>query len=162
LVVVGGGDTAVEEASYLTKYASKVHLVHRRSELRASKVMQERAFNNPKISPCWNRVVDEVIGNDETGVTAVRLKSTVDNKIDEIQASGMFLGIGHTPNTAFLGGQLALTDKGYLKLTTSFRTYTSVEGVFAAGDVADDHYRQAITAAASGCMAALDAEHWLS
>jgi thioredoxin reductase (NADPH) len=162
LAVVGGGDSAVEEATYLTKFASTVHLVHRRDELRASKIMQDRALKNPKIRPCWNRVVEEVVGTDKDGVTGVRIKSTVDAKKEELQVSGMFLGIGHTPNTAFLDGQLELTDKAYIKYTTPGRTYTSVDGVFAAGDVADDYYRQAVTAAGSGCMAALDAERWLS
>jgi thioredoxin reductase (NADPH) len=162
LAVVGGGDSAVEEATYLTKFASAVHLIHRREQLRASKIMQDRARDNPKIMPRWNRVVEEVLGSDKAGVTGVRLKSTLDSKSEELDVSGLFLAIGHTPNTAFLEGQLTLTDKGYIQLTTPFRTYTSVPGVFAAGDVADDYYRQAVTAAGSGCMAALDAERWLS
>ncbi len=162
LVVIGGGDSAVEEATYLAKFASIVYLVHRRDELRASKIMQQRVFNNPKIEVVWNHVVDEVLGNDEDGVTGVRLRSTVDDSTRELEASGMFLAIGHTPNTAFLQGQLELQDNGYIKLATPFRTNTSVEGVFAAGDVADDYYRQAITAAGSGCMAALDAERYLA
>lgn len=162
LVVVGGGDSAIEEANYLTKFASQVYLVHRRDKLRASKVMQERALANPKITMKWNRAIDEVLGSDDAGVTAVRLKSTVDASKEEVPVSGMFLGIGHTPNTAFLKGQLAVDEAGYVKWTVPFRTYTSVEGVFAAGDVADSTYRQAITAAGSGCMAALDAERWLA
>jgi thioredoxin reductase (NADPH) len=162
LAVIGGGDSAVEEATYLTKFASAVHLVHRRNELRASKIMQDRALTNPKIRPRWNRVVEEVLGTDKDGVTGVRLKSTVDGKKEDLTIGGLFLGIGHTPNTAFLGGQLELTDKSYIKLAQPGRTYTSVPGVFAAGDVADDYYRQAVTAAGSGCMAALDAERWLS
>ena len=162
LVVVGGGDTAVEEGTYLTKFASRVHLVHRRDQLRASKLMQQRAFDNPKITLKWNRVVDEVLGNDSQGVTGVRLRSTVDGSTEDVEAAGMFLGIGHTPNTAFLKGQVAMDDKGYITWTMPHRTYTSVEGVFAAGDVADSHYRQAVTAAGSGCMAALDAERWLA
>jgi thioredoxin reductase (NADPH) len=162
LVVVGGGDSAVEEATYLTKYASTVHLVHRREELRASKIMQDRALNNPKIRPRWNRVVDEVLGTETDGVTGVRLKSTVNGEKEDLKIGGLFLGIGHTPNTAFLGGQIELTDKSYIKLPQPGRTYTSVPGVFAAGDVADDYYRQAVTSAGSGCMAALDAERWLS
>jgi thioredoxin reductase (NADPH) len=161
LVVVGGGDSAVEEGTYLTKYASKVYLVHRRDQLRASKIMQERALSNPKMALLWNRVVDEVLGTEEEGVTAVRVKSTLDGKTEEIKATGMFLGIGHTPNTDFLQGQLRLDDKGYIIWTKPQRTCTSVEGVFAAGDVADNHYRQAVTAAGTGCMAALDAERWL-
>jgi thioredoxin reductase (NADPH) len=162
LVVIGGGDSAVEEGTYLTKYASTVYLVHRRDQLRASKIMQDRAFANRKITPKWNRMLDEVLGNDKEGVTGVRLKSTVDSGQEELEASGVFLAIGHTPNTDFLKGQVALDDKGYIKWTTPQRTYTSVEGVFAAGDVADSYYKQAVTAAGTGCMAALDAERWLA
>ena len=162
LVVVGGGDSAIEEAGYLTKFASTVYIVHRRDQLRASKFMAQRAMSNPKIKILWNRVVDEVLGNDKEGVTGVRLKSTVGESDREVAVSGFFLGIGHTPNTRFLEGKLALTEKKYVKLTTPFRTHSSVDGVFAAGDVADSYYRQAITAAGSGCMAALDAERWLA
>jgi thioredoxin reductase (NADPH) len=162
LVVVGGGDTAVEEATYLTKFASSVHMVHRRAELRASKIMADRALTNPKITMKWNRVLDEVLGNDQHGVTGARLKSTVDGSKEDVQVGGVFLAIGHTPNTDFLEGQLALDAKGYIALTTPQRTLTSVEGVFAAGDVADSYYRQAVTAAGTGCMAALDAERWLA
>jgi thioredoxin reductase (NADPH) len=162
IVVVGGGDTAVEEATYLTKFASTVYLVHRRDVLRASKIMQERALSNPKITMKWNRTLDEVIGSDQGGVTGARLKSTVDSGSEELTAAGVFLAIGHTPNTDFLGGQLALDSKGYIKYTQHFRTNTSVEGVFAAGDVADSYYRQAVTAAGTGCMAAIDAERWLA
>jgi thioredoxin reductase (NADPH) len=161
-VVVGGGDSAVEEATYLTKFASPVYLVHRRDQLRASKIMQERALSNAKITPKWNRVLDEVLGNDKDGVTGARLRSTVDNQTEDLPCSGVFLAIGHTPNTDFLGGQVAVDDKGYIRWTTPQRTYTTVEGVFAAGDVADSYYRQAVTAAGSGCMAALDAERWLA
>jgi thioredoxin reductase (NADPH) len=162
LAVIGGGDSAVEEASYLSKFASRVYLVHRRDELRASKIMAQRALTNPKIEPVWNHALDEVLGNDKHGVTGVRLKSTVDGTAHEREATGIFLAIGHTPNTSFLGGQLELTSKGYVKLTTPFRTATSVPGVFAAGDVTDDYYRQAITSAGTGCMAALDAERYLA
>jgi thioredoxin reductase (NADPH) len=162
LVVVGGGDTAVEESTYLTKYASKVYLVHRRDQLRASMIMQERARSNPKITFKWNNVLNEVLGNDEDGVTGARLKSTVDGKTEQLEVSGVFLAIGHTPNTAFLKGQVETDDKGYIKWTQMWRTTTSVEGVFAAGDVADSYYRQAVTAAGTGCMAALDAERWLA
>lgn len=162
LVVVGGGDSAVEEATYLTKFASPVYLVHRRHELRASKIMQERALTNPRIVMKWNRVLDEVLGTDEAGVTGARLRSTIDGAPEMLEASGVFLAIGHTPNTDFLSGQVTLDDKGYIRWTTPQRTYTSVEGVFAAGDVADSYYRQAVTAAGSGCMAALDAERWLA
>jgi thioredoxin reductase (NADPH) len=162
LVVIGGGDSAVEESTYLTKFASKVHLVHRRDELRASKIMAERAKNNPKIEIVWNHELDEVLGNDKEGVTGVRLKSTVGGDQHERAASGMFLAIGHTPNTQFLERKLELTAKQYIKWTVPFRTNTSVEGVFAAGDVADDYYRQAVTAAGTGCMAAIDVERWLN
>jgi thioredoxin reductase (NADPH) len=162
LVVVGGGDSAIEEATYLTKYASKVHLVHRRDKLRASKIMQQRAFDNPKIEIEWNHTVEEVLGNEKDGVTAVRIQSTIGAASRELEASGMFLAIGHTPNTGFLKGKVALTDKGYIQWTAPFRTYTSVEGVFSAGDVSDDYYRQAVTSAGTGCMAALDAERWLA
>jgi thioredoxin reductase (NADPH) len=163
IVVIGGGDSAVEEATYLTKCASRVYLVHRRDKLRASKIMEQRALTHPKIEMKWNRTLTEVLGQDPpVGVTGARLQSTVDGKVEELECGGVFLAIGHTPNTDFLQGQLAMDDKGYVKWTTPARTYTTVEGVFAAGDVADSYYRQAITAAGSGCMAALDAERWLA
>jgi thioredoxin reductase (NADPH) len=163
LVVVGGGDSAMEESDYLAKFASRVYIVHRRDEFRASRIMAQRALNNPKIEVKWNSQIDEVLGTDEQGVTAVRIRSTQDEQqTEELTASGYFAAIGHTPNTEFLKGQLEMNSKGYLKWTVPFRTNTSVEGVFAAGDVADDYYRQAITAAGSGCMAALDCERWLS
>jgi thioredoxin reductase (NADPH) len=162
LVVVGGGDSAVEEATYLTKFARPVYMVLRRDVFRASKIMVERALANRRIDLKYNRVVDEVLGDDKQGVTGVRLASTKGEAQETVEAAGLFLAIGHTPNTDFLGGQLELTDKGYVKWTTPQRTYTSVEGVFAAGDVADDYYRQAVTAAGTGCMAALDAERWLA
>jgi thioredoxin reductase (NADPH) len=139
-----------------------VYLVHRRDQLRASKIMQQRALANPKIQMKWNRGLEEVLGNDQSGVTGARLASTVDKAKEELESAGVFLAIGHTPNTAFLDGQLELTDKKYIKWTTLSRTFTSVDGVFAAGDVADDYYRQAITSAGTGCMAALDAERWLA
>lgn len=162
VVVVGGGDSAMEEATFLTKFASKVYIVHRRDEFRASKIMVDRALANEKIEVKWNSVVDEVLGNDEKGVTGVRLRCTVDDsQTEELEATGYFAAIGHTPNTSFLKGQIDTNDKGYVLWKTPFRTDTNVDGVFAAGDVADDHYRQAITAAGSGCMAALDAERWL-
>ncbi len=162
VVVVGGGDSAMEEATFLTKFASKVYIAHRRDEFRASKIMVDRALANEKIEVKWNSVVDEVLGNDEKGVTGVRLRSTVDDsQTEELEATGYFAAIGHTPNTGFLKGQIDTNDKGYVLWKTPFRTDTNVDGVFAAGDVADDHYRQAITAAGSGCMAALDAERWL-
>jgi thioredoxin reductase (NADPH) len=152
----------VEEATFLTKFASRVYMVHRRDALRASKIMAERAMNDKKIEMVWNHVLDEVLGNEKAGVTGVRLKNTTDDKTHERETSGLFLAIGHTPNTSFLEGKLELTEKKYIRLTKPFRTFTSVEGVFAAGDVADDYYRQAVTAAGTGCMAALDAERWLA
>jgi thioredoxin reductase (NADPH) len=162
LVVVGGGDSAVEEATYLTNFASAVYLVHRRDKLRASPIMADRAMKNPKITMKWNSAVEEVLGN-EKWLTGVRLRSTADrSQTEELTAAGMFVAIGHTPNTDFLEGQLELRSGGYIKLTTPQRTFTSVEGVFAAGDVADDYYRQAVTSAGSGCMAALDAERYLA
>jgi thioredoxin reductase (NADPH) len=162
LAVIGGGDSAVEEADYLAKYASVVYLVHRRDQLRASKFMTRRALEHPKIKVVWNRTLAEVLGDDQEGVTGVRLASTVAEPDVVLEASGVFMAIGHTPNTAFLKNQLELTPKKYLRWTVPFRTNTSVEGIFAAGDVADDHYRQAITAAGSGCMAAIDVERWLA
>ncbi len=163
LVVVGGGDSAMEEATFLTKFASKVYVVHRRDEFRASKIMAERVLENPKIDVKWNSVVDEILGDDQNGVSGVRIKGANNpEQTEELACSGYFAAIGHTPNTDFLGGQLETNAKGYLVWKVPFRTYTSVEGVFAAGDVADDYYRQAITAAGSGCMAALDAERWLA
>lgn len=162
LVVVGGGDTAVEEATYLTKFASPVYLVHRRGELRASKVMQKRALDNPKITMKWNSALEEVLGSDDAGVTGAKLKSTTGGGGESLDCAGVFLAIGHTPNTDFLKGQVELDPKGYVIWTKPARTYTSVEGLFAAGDVADATYRQAVTAAGSGCMAALDAERWLA
>ena len=162
LIVVGGGDSAVEEADYLSKFGSTVHLVHRRDELRASKIMQQRAFDNPKIDIVWSHVPDEVLGNDADGVTGVRLRSTKDDSTREIDATGFFLAIGHTPNTKFLAGKLDINEKGYLCWTNPPRTNTSALGVFAAGDVSDDYYRQAVTAAGTGCAAALDAERYLA
>ena len=162
IAVVGGGDSALEEALFLTKFARSVTIVHRRDEFRASKIMQERALNHPKVKMIWHHVVDEVLGNDREGVTGVRLRSTRDDSTQEVAASGLFLAIGHTPNTGFVKGKLELNSKGYIKWQAAFRTHTSVEGVFAAGDVADDYYRQAITSAGTGCMAALDAERYLA
>ncbi len=163
VVVVGGGDSAMEEATFLTKFASVVYIVHRRDSFRASRIMAERALNNHKIQVKWNSGIDEVLGNDQTGVTSVRIRSTTDPaKTEELNVVGYFAAIGHTPNTDFLKGQLTTNDKGYVVWTTPQRTYTSVEGVFAAGDVADDYYRQAISAAGTGCSAALDAERWLA
>jgi len=162
LAVIGGGDSAVEEATYLTKFASQVYLVHRRDQLRASKIMAERASSNPKIETVWNHEMAEVLGDGQQGVSGIRLKHTQTGAVHDRNVTGIFLAIGHTPNTAFLEGQVELTGKKYIKWTVPFRTNTSVEGVFAAGDVADDYFRQAVTAAGSGCMAALDAERWLA
>ncbi|MEM9826608.1 MAG: FAD-dependent oxidoreductase [Planctomycetota bacterium] len=163
LAVVGGGDSAVEEATYLAnlKGANKVYMVVRRDQMRASKVMQDRALNHDKIEVLWNSVVGEVYG-DEKRMTGLKIDSTVDDSTRDLEVGGMFVAIGHTPNTSFLGGSLEMNDKGYLKWTQPFRTHTSVEGVFASGDVADDYYRQAITSAGTGCMAALDAERYLA
>ncbi len=162
VVVVGGGDSAAEEGSYLTKFASTVHLVHRRDALRASKVMAERLLAHPKVKPIWNSVVEEVLGDSEKGMTGVRVKDVRNGETRTLNAAGMFVAIGHTPNTGFLGGQVAVDPKGFIVLKDPFRTTTSVEGVFAAGDVADPLYKQAITAAGMGCKAALDAERWLA
>ncbi len=159
VAVVGGGDTAVEEATFLTKYASKVHLVHRRGELRASKIMAEKAKRNPKIDLVWNSGVEEVLG-DGKAVTGLTLKSTVDGSTRSLPVKGLFLGIGHEPNTRLFRGQLEMNEVGYLKVRSP-ATATSVAGVFAAGDVADPSYRQAVSAAGSGCVAAIDAERWL-
>jgi thioredoxin reductase (NADPH) len=159
IAVVGGGDTALEEATFLTKYASKVYLVHRRGELRASKVMQERARKNPKIEFVWNTAVEEVLGDGKT-MTGLRLKSTKDGSTRELLVKGFFLAIGHEPNTGIFKGQLDMNEVGYLNVQAP-STRTSREGVFAAGDVADPNYRQAVTAAGSGCAAAIDAERFL-
>ncbi|GAO04684.1 thioredoxin-disulfide reductase [Anaeromyxobacter sp. PSR-1] len=159
VAVVGGGDTALEEASFLTKYASKVYVVHRRGELRASKIMQDRARKNPKIELALNAVVDEILG-DGKAVTGVRLKDTRDGSTRELPLKGVFMGIGHEPNTGIFKGQLEMNEVGYLAVKAP-STATSVAGVFAAGDVSDPHYRQAISAAGTGCSAAIDAERWL-
>ncbi|GAB4371921.1 MAG: thioredoxin-disulfide reductase [Calditrichia bacterium] len=160
IVVVGGGDSAMEEAIFLTKFASKVTVIHRRNELRASSIMQERAFKNPKIDFLWNKVVVEVLGEPETGVEGVRLKDTVTGEESVFKCQGMFLAIGHVPNTALFKDQLEMDKNGYL-ITQNKSTRTNIPGVFAAGDVQDPVYRQAITAAGTGCMAALDAQHYL-
>jgi len=160
LAVVGGGDSAVEEATYLTKFASKVYVIHRRDQLRASKIMQQRAFDNPKIEILWNKIVIDVLG--EQMITGVRLKDTRTSEEGELALGGLFMALGHTPATAFLEGQLDLDEKGYIELKDPYRTTTSIEGVFTAGDVVDSVYRQAVTAAAMGCKAAIDAERWLA
>ena len=160
LGVVGGGDSAVEEATYLTKFASKVYMIHRRDKLRASKIMQKRALDNPKIEVLWNKVVVDVLG--DASISGVRLRDTGTDEESDRELGGLFVAIGHTPATEFLQGQLELDAKGYVKLKDTYRSTTSVEGVFAAGDVSDSVYRQAVTAAGMGCKAALDAERWLS
>jgi thioredoxin reductase (NADPH) len=160
LVVVGGGDTAVEEASFLTKFAGKVTLVHRRDELRASKIMQDRLFANPKIEMAWNSVVTEVYGDE--AITGVQLEDTKTGATRDLDCKGLFIAIGHEPNTKFLDGQLDTDEAGYIVPVAPPSTRTRIEGVFAVGDVSDKTYRQAITAAGSGCMGALDAERWLA
>ena len=159
LAVVGGGDTAMEETLYLTKFASEVIVIHRKDKFRASKVMADRVLSHPKVRVQWNTEVTDVLGASE--ITAVQLRDTISGATRELEVGGLFLAIGHAPNTAFLGGQLALTAFNYVK-TAPWRTVTSVPGVFAAGDAIDDYYRQAITSAGTGCMAALEAERWLA
>lgn len=158
IAVIGGGDSAVEEATFLTKFATSVTVVHRRDELRASKIMQERAFANPKISFRWNAEVEEMLG--DTKVEALRLRDTVNGDVSDLEVSGIFVAIGHTPNTSLFVNQLELDENGYI-VTGPSSTTTSVDGVFAAGDVQDHVFRQAITAAGTGCMAAMEAERWL-
>jgi thioredoxin reductase (NADPH) len=160
IVVVGGGDTAIEEATFLTRFASKVSIVHRREELRASKIMQDRAHKNPKIGFIWDSVIEEIHGEPKTGVSAVTLKNVKSNKTSKFKTDGVFMAIGHKPNTDIFKGQLEMDELGYLRIKPG-TTYTNIEGVFAAGDVADRVYRQAVTAAGTGCMAAIDAERWL-
>lgn len=161
LAVVGGGDTALEEALYLTNFATEVNLIHRRDEFRGSMVMQARAKANEKINIIWNAVVDEVLGDEKKGVTGLRLKDTQNGNMSELAVDGMFVAIGHQPNTDIFKDQLEMDELGYLVVNPG-TTYTSVPGVFASGDVADKTYRQAITAAGTGCMAAIDAERWLA
>jgi thioredoxin reductase (NADPH) len=158
LIVVGGGDTAMEEALFLTTFASKVHLVHRRDAFRASAIMAKRAVEHPKINVIWDTVLEEVLGDEE--VTAVRMRNVKTNEVSEMPISGVFVAIGHKPNTELFAGALEMNDVGYLILESS-STATSLDGVFAAGDVADPVYRQAITAAGTGARAAIDARRWL-
>jgi len=160
IVVVGGGDSAMEEAIFLTRFCSKVTVIHRRDELRASKIMADRGLANNKIEFLWNQQVTEVLGSREKGVHAVKLVDTVSGAESEFPTQGMFLAIGHRPNTQVFKGQLEMDEVGYLKVRSP-STYTNVAGVFAAGDVMDPNYRQAITAAGTGCSAAIDAERWL-
>jgi len=163
VLVVGGGDTAMEEANYLTNHASEVTIIHRREGLRASNIMQNRAKKNPKIKFLLNKIIKEVLGVEENGIkkmTGVVVEDTHNHSTEEVKADGLFIGIGHKPNTDIFKGQLDMDDVGYLKVKPG-STYTNIEGVFACGDVIDSKYRQAVTAAGSGCMAALDAERWL-
>ncbi len=160
LVVVGGGDTAIEEGIFLTKFASRVTIIHRRDKLRASKILQERAFNNPKINFLWDTVVQEIIGDAEKGVTGVKIEDVKTGETTIKECQGLFIAIGHNPNTQILKGQVEMDDTGYI-ITRDGETRTNIAGVFAAGDVQDHIYRQAITAAGSGCMAAMDAEKFL-
>lgn len=160
IAIVGGGDSALEDALYMTKFAREVVVIHRRDELRASKIMQDRALQNPKIRFLWNTVVTEVVGDDV--VERLVLANRETGEATELEVGGLFVAIGHEPNTGFLAGQLELESNGYIRAPTSWRTATSVAGVFAAGDAMDSYYRQAITAAGTGCMAALEAERWLS
>lgn len=158
IAVVGGGDSAIEEASFLTKFASKVTLIHRRDEFRASKIMQERAFANPKIEVLWNHTVTKINGDHK--VEGIEVTSTVDGSVSTLPVTGVFIAIGHRPNTDLFAGVLDMDDSGYLQ-TKPDSSYTNIDGVFACGDVQDHTYRQAITAAGSGCMAAIDTERWL-
>ncbi len=160
VIVVGGGDTAIEEATFLTRFATKVTLVHRRDELRASKIMQDRARKNPKIAFMWDTVVQEIKGVQKDGVSGVVLKNVKSGKSSDFKCDGVFIAIGHQPNTALFKDALEMDETGYLKVRAG-STYTNIDGVFAAGDVADHVYRQAVTAAGTGCMAAIDAERWL-
>ena len=160
IAVVGGGDTAMEEATFLTKFASKVYVIHRREELRASKIMQDRAKANPKIEFVWNSVVEEALGVESNKLTGIRIKNIVTNETSELPVTGLFIAIGHKPNTDLFQGQLDMDDVGYIKVEPG-TVNTSVTGVFAAGDVSDPTYRQAVTAAGTGCMAAIDAERLL-
>jgi thioredoxin reductase (NADPH) len=158
--VVGGGDSAVEEAIFLTKFASKVSIVHRRDKLRASKIIQDRAFKNEKLEFIWDSVVEEILGSKESGVTGAKLKNTKTGEVTVKEAQGLFVAIGHNPNTGLFKGQIDMDEVGYI-ITKSGSTETNVPGVFAAGDVQDLIYRQAITAAGTGCMSAIDAEKFL-
>ena len=159
-IVVGGGDTAMEEANFLTRFCTKVTIVHRRDTLRASKIMQDRARKNPKIAFIWDSAVEEIIGEQKNGVSAVKLKNLKTGKVTEMKTDAVFVAIGHNPNSALFKGQLEMDEIGYLKVNPG-STYTNIDGVFACGNVVDSVYRQAVTAAGTGCMAAIDAERWL-
>jgi thioredoxin reductase (NADPH) len=159
-VVVGGGDTAMEEATFLTRFCTKVTIVHRRDTLRASKIMQDRAAANPKIAFIWDSAIEEIFGEQQAGVSGVRLKNLKTGATSDFRTDAVFVAIGHQPNTRLFEGQLEMDETGYLKVRNG-STYTNVDGVFAAGDVADKVYRQAVTAAGTGCMAAIDVERWL-
>ena len=161
IAVVGGGDTALEEANYLTNFASKVTLIHRRDELRGSKIMQQRVLDNPKIEVAWNSVIDRYLPDDQGSLKGLLLKDTQDSSTRELPVTGCFIAIGHTPNTQFLNGQLQTDQNGYL-ITKPDSTATEIAGVYAAGDVQDHVFRQAITSAGTGCMAAMEAERWLT
>ncbi len=160
IIVVGGGDSAMEEATFLTKFASKVSVIHRRDSLRASKIMQDRAFKNEKVEFIWNSVVEEILGEKGKGVTGVKLKNIETEEITEMKIDGVFIAIGHNPNTKIFNGLLETDENGYI-ITSEGTSETNIPGVFAAGDVQDTRYKQAITAAGSGCMAAIDAEKFL-
>ena len=160
IAVVGGGDSAMEEATFLTKFATTVFVIHRRDVLRASKIMQDRAFSNPKIQFIWDTVVDHVVGTKETGVTGLKLKNVKTLEASELKVDGLFVAIGHNPNTDIFNGQIELDSHGYIK-TQPDSTRTNIPGVFACGDVQDPVFRQAVTAAGTGCMAAIEAERWL-
>ena len=160
VMVVGGGDSAAEEAIFLTKFASKVTIIHRRDELRASKIMRERVLNNDSIEIMWNSAVEDIHGTKETGVTGIKVKDTLSGEMRDVNCDGIFMAIGHVPNTGIFKGQIDLDEKGYIS-TQPDTTNTNVSGVFACGDVQDQVYRQAITAAGTGCMSAIDAERWL-
>ncbi len=160
VLVVGGGDSAMEEATFLTKFAKEVVIIHRREEFRASKIMIDRAMSNAKISVSWNSTINEIIGNKETGVSGVKIQDSVTGEIREENCDGVFMAIGHTPNSQLFEGFLEMDENGYIK-TQADSTKTNIEGVFACGDVQDHVYRQAVTAAGTGCMAAIEAERWL-
>jgi len=160
IAVVGGGDSAMEEATFLTKFATEVHVIHRRDTLRASKIMQDRAFKNPKITFIWNTVVENVLGKQDTGVAGLQLRDVRTQQVSQLEVEGLFVAIGHNPNTEIFKGQIDLDELGYIRTQPDY-TRTNIPGVFACGDVQDPVFRQAVTAAGTGCMAAMEAERWL-